>query len=108
VTSKYALCSTFVPGDRYAIVGTKVRDSYVYLVVTTPTGHTHLQCGHLQLLELSSNCVIEEIPAHEGAVWAVALSPDNRGMASGSADHTVKFWEFELVSSALPSQEGKR
>ena len=80
----------------------------VQFIVTTPTDHTHPQCGHLQLLELSSNSLLEEIPAHEGAVWAVALFPDKRGMASGSADHTIKFWEFELVSSGGASQEGKR
>lgn len=88
VTSRYALSSTFVPGDRYAIIGTK--------------------CGRLQLFDLSSNSLLEEIPAHEGAVWGVSLFPDKRGVATGSADHTVKFWEFELVSADDSKQKGKR
>ena len=36
--------------------------------------------------------------AHDGAVWSVCVAPDRRGFVTGSADHTVKFWEFELVS----------
>lgn len=67
-----------------------------------------LQCGRLQLFDLSSNSLLEEIPAHEGAVWGVSLFPDKRGVATGSADHTVKFWEFELVSADDSKQKGKR
>lgn len=36
--------------------------------------------------------------AHEGAVWSVCVAPDKRGFVTGSADHHVKFWEFELIS----------
>ena len=47
--------------------------------------------------------MIEDIPAHNGAVWGLALSPDKRGVVSCSADKTVKFREFELVQ---PSTDG--
>ena len=75
--SGYALCCAFVPGDRHVLVGTKT--------------------GALQLFELSSASKLAEVQAHEGAVWGLSVSPDRRGLVTGSADHSVKFWEFELI-----------
>ncbi len=60
----------------------------------------------MQVFDLSSSSLLEEIAAHEKAVWAMSLYPDKRGVATGSADHTVKFWEFELVSSGSEAQGG--
>ncbi|XP_007442808.2 WD repeat-containing protein 3 isoform X2 [Python bivittatus] len=73
----YALCSLFVPGDRQVIVGTKV--------------------GKLQLFDLASGCLLETVDAHEGALWSISLSFDQRGFVTGGADKSVKFWEFQLV-----------
>ena len=36
--------------------------------------------------------------AHDGAVWSVCVAPDRRGVVTGTADHSVKFCEFEVVS----------
>ncbi|NXB76249.1 WDR3 protein, partial [Donacobius atricapilla] len=74
---EYALCSLFVPGDRQVIIGTKT--------------------GKLQLYDLASGSLIETLDAHDGAVWSIALSPDQHGFVTGGADKCVKFWEFELV-----------
>uniref|UniRef100_A0A672U6I7 WD repeat domain 3 n=1 Tax=Strigops habroptila TaxID=2489341 RepID=A0A672U6I7_STRHB len=74
---EYALCSLFVPGDRQVIVGTKT--------------------GKLQLYDLASGSLMETLDAHDGAVWSLALSPDQRGFVTGGADKCVKFWEFELT-----------
>ncbi|KAM4558542.1 WD repeat-containing protein 3 [Odontesthes bonariensis] len=73
----YALCSLFVPGDRQIILGTK--------------------SGKLQIFELASGSLLETVDAHDGAVWSLCLAPDQRGIITGSADKTVKFWEFELI-----------
>ena len=118
----YALCSTFVPGDRHALIGTKViycsyfssasimlkeyslfpppSLSLFSLSLSLSLSLFPLQSGHIQLFELPSNSLLEEISAHDGAVWALTLSPDKRGVVSCSADHTVKFWEFELVQQS--------
>ena len=56
------------------------------------------KAGELQLFDVAAGSQLETIAAHQGAVWSVCLSPDKRGFVSGSADHEVKFWEFELVS----------
>ncbi|XP_033863981.2 WD repeat-containing protein 3-like [Acipenser ruthenus] len=85
---EYALCSLFVPGDRQIIIGTKN--------------------GKLQIFELSSGILLETVDAHEGALWSISLSPDQRGIVSGGADKMVKFWDFELVKDENSVQNSKR
>ena len=75
----YGLCSTFVPGDRHVVLGTKK--------------------GTLQVFDLGSGEMTEEVEAHSGEVWSLALTHDKRGLVTGSADKTVKFWNFELMST---------
>ncbi|XP_066542654.1 WD repeat-containing protein 3 [Hoplias malabaricus] len=76
----YALCSLFVPGDRQIIIGTK--------------------SGKIQIFDLASGSLLETIQAHDGALWSISLSPDQRGIVSGGADKTVKFWDFELIKDS--------
>lgn len=50
-------------------------------------------------MDVASAEVMEEIPdAHSKEVWAICLTADKKGFASASADQTVKFWNFELLS----------
>ncbi|KAM8784228.1 WD repeat-containing protein 3 isoform 2-T2 [Rhynchonycteris naso] len=81
----YALCSFFVPGDRQVVIGTKT--------------------GKLQLCDLASGTLLEMVDAHNGAVWSVSLSPDQRGFVTGGADKAVKFWDFELVKDENSPQK---
>ncbi|XP_046574753.1 LOW QUALITY PROTEIN: WD repeat-containing protein 3-like [Haliotis rubra] len=74
----YALASMFAPGDRHAIIGTK--------------------SGRLQIFDVSSGSLLENIDAHSGPLWSISMAPDKRGIMSGSADHNVKFWNFELIT----------
>ncbi|XP_061917560.1 WD repeat-containing protein 3-like [Entelurus aequoreus] len=74
---EYALCSLFVPGDRQIILGSK--------------------SGKLQIFELASGSLLETVDAHDGALWSLCLAPDQRGIVTGGADKTVKFWDFELI-----------
>ncbi|XP_061580389.1 WD repeat-containing protein 3 [Cololabis saira] len=82
---EYALCSMFVPGDRQIILGTK--------------------SGKLQIFELASGSLLETLDAHHGALWSLCLAPDQRGIVTGGADKTVKFWEFELVKDERSGQK---
>ncbi|KAK4954519.1 beta transducin [Elasticomyces elasticus] len=78
-----ALCSTFLPGDRIVLLGTKA--------------------GDLELYDISTSTQLETIPAHNGqAIWAMALQPDGKGVVTGSADKTAKFWRFDVVDEEIP------
>ncbi|XP_036780343.2 WD repeat-containing protein 3 isoform X1 [Manis pentadactyla] len=85
MTCEYALCSFFVPGDRQVAIGTKT--------------------GKLQLCDLASGNLLETIDAHDGALWSMSLSPDQRGFVTGGADKSVKFWDFELVKDENTTQK---
>ncbi|KAF7649870.1 hypothetical protein LDENG_00134890, partial [Lucifuga dentata] len=82
---EYALCSLFVPGDRQIILGSKN--------------------GNLQIFELSSGSLLETVDAHDGALWSLCLAPDQRGIVTGGADKTVKFWDFELIKDEEAGQK---
>ncbi|XP_004581921.2 WD repeat-containing protein 3 [Ochotona princeps] len=82
---EYALCSFFVPGDRQVVIGTKT--------------------GKLQLFDLASGNLLETIDAHDGALWSMSVSPDQRGFVTGGADKSVKFWDFELVKDENSTQK---
>uniref|UniRef100_A0A4W5PIV5 WD repeat-containing protein 3 n=1 Tax=Hucho hucho TaxID=62062 RepID=A0A4W5PIV5_9TELE len=82
---EYALCSLFVPGDRQIILGTK--------------------SGKIQIFDLASGTLLETVDAHNGALWSLCLSPDQRGIVTGGTDKTVKFWEFELIKDKDAAQK---
>ena len=72
----YSICSTFLPGDRHLVVGTKT--------------------GELHLYDVGSSTLLETFKAHQGSIWGVCVRPDGKGMVSGSADKDIKFWDFEI------------
>lgn len=77
IESGYGLCSSFVPGNKHAIVGTKE--------------------GTIEILDIGSSSRVEIIDAHQGPVWSICLQPDGSGFVSGSADKTIKFWEWTVA-----------
>lgn len=77
----YALCSTFLPGDKIVVVGNK--------------------SGELEVFDIASSTLLDTIQAHEGPVWALHVHPDGKSMVTGSADKTAKFWKFEVVQEEI-------
>mmetsp|Transcript_32735 Transcript_32735/g.72312 ORF Transcript_32735/g.72312 Transcript_32735/m.72312 type:complete len:987 (-) Transcript_32735:326-3286(-) len=75
--SGYGLCCLFAPGSRHAVLGTKE--------------------GALEVFDLGAAERVHVEEAHSGAVWSLAALPDNTGFVSGSADKTVKFWQWSVV-----------
>lgn len=90
------------------------------------------QSGKLQIFELASGTLLETVDAHDGALWSLCLAPDQvclphpaascggraaftdhrsvvlslqRGIVTGSADKTVKFWDFELMKDQKSEQK---
>ncbi|GAB4833568.1 Dip2/Utp12 protein [Ancistrocladus abbreviatus] len=78
IDSGYGLCGMFVPvvpNNRYALVGTKE--------------------GTIEIIDVSSGTCVEVVEAHGGSIHSIASIPDGSGFVTGSADHDVKFWEYQ-------------
>ena len=78
----YALCSTFLPGDKIVIVGNRN--------------------GELEIFDIASSALIDTVKAHEGPVWTLHVHPDGRSIATGSADKSAKFFNFEVSQEEIP------
>lgn len=73
------LCAQFIQSNEYILAGCKD--------------------GALRIFELATGSEADPVSAHSGAIWSIALRPDKKGFATGSADKTVKFWEFKNSST---------
>ncbi|KAG6335537.1 hypothetical protein ID866_3567, partial [Astraeus odoratus] len=71
----YAVCSSFLPGDRHVAVGTK--------------------SGEILIYDLAGSSLVDTIKAHSATVWSMHVRHDGQVLVSGSADKEVKFWEFQ-------------
>lgn len=78
----YALCATFLPGDKIVVVGNRN--------------------GELELYDIASSTLIDTVKAHEGPIWTLHVHPDGRSMATGSADKSAKFYSFEVIQEEIP------
>ncbi|KAL9633487.1 MAG: hypothetical protein Q9204_003375 [Flavoplaca sp. TL-2023a] len=78
----YALCSSFLPGDKIVVVGNRN--------------------GELEVFDIASSTLIETVKAHEGPIWTLHVHPDGKSMATGSADKTAKFFNFEVAEEEIP------
>jgi WD40 repeat protein len=63
------------------------------------------QEGKLELFDLGASTREHVEDAHEGPVWSIAPLPDRTGVVTGSADKTVKFWQWKVVVSAEGSKK---
>ncbi|KAF9247204.1 WD-repeat-containing protein [Melanogaster broomeanus] len=84
----YAICSTFLPGDRHIAVGTK--------------------SGEIMIYDLASSSLVETVKAHSATVWSLHIRPDQQVLVSGSADKEVKFWEFERGAAPEDDSQPKK
>ncbi|KAL9604791.1 MAG: hypothetical protein Q9219_000239 [cf. Caloplaca sp. 3 TL-2023] len=81
----YALCSSFLPGDKIVVVGNR--------------------SGELELFDIASSTLIDTIKAHDGPIWTLDVHPDGRSMATGSADKSAKFFDFRVVQEKVPGAQ---
>ncbi|KPM07119.1 WD repeat-containing POC1 centriolar protein-like protein [Sarcoptes scabiei] len=81
---QYPLCSSFIPGDKHIVLGTK--------------------SGKLQIISLANAEIQSTIDASEVflPIWSINLLPDLTGIVSGSEDKSIKFWSFDLI----PEEDG--
>lgn len=89
----YAICSTFLPGDRH--VGNKTPYAPCVNPISLPQIAVGTKSGEILIYDLASSSLIETIQAHTGTVWSLHVRADGQALVSGSADKDVKFWDFE-------------
>ena len=80
--SAFALCVTWLPGDRYVLVGCKD--------------------GSLHTFDVPAAMPVETLEAHSGPLWSCAIHPSGLSAVTGSADKQVKFWDLEMA----PAEDG--
>ena len=83
----YALCASFLPGDKIVVVGNRN--------------------GELELFDISTSSLIDTVKAHEGPVWTLHVHPNGRSIATGSADKSVRFFDFEVIQEEVPGTTRK-
>ncbi|KAL6133466.1 hypothetical protein ACLB2K_065701 [Fragaria x ananassa] len=86
IDSGYGMCGFIIPNSEYALVGTK--------------------SGTMEIINIGSGTCIESVEAHGGSVMSIAAIPNENGFVTGSADHDVKFWEYEVKHKS--SQNSKQ
>ncbi|KAJ8754057.1 hypothetical protein K2173_001955 [Erythroxylum novogranatense] len=86
IDSGYGLCGLIVPHNKYALVGTKE--------------------GKIELIDIGSGTCVEVVEAHGGSVRSIIAVPNENGFVTGSADHDVKFWKYQMKQK--PDQDTKQ
>lgn len=76
IDSGYGLCSLILPTNKYGVVGTKD--------------------GTIEIIDIGSGTCVEVMEAHGGSVRSITALPHKNGFVTGSADHDVKFWEYQF------------
>jgi WD40 repeat protein len=58
--------------------------------------------GQVILWDVPSTSAIRTFNAHDGAVWAVAFSPDMKSALTGGADNLIRQWRLDTGKQVLP------
>lgn len=83
IASGYGLCGFFLAGNEHVLIGTKE--------------------GQLELYNIQLGEQAQTMDAHSGAVYGLAVRPDNQGCVSCSADKTLRFFDIKFTKGSSSS-----
>ncbi|CCE62237.1 hypothetical protein TPHA_0C00810 [Tetrapisispora phaffii CBS 4417] len=84
----YALTCKFLPSGTLCVIGTRE--------------------GQIQLFDLVTSTLIESIDvAHNAAIWSLDITQDGKRLVTGSADKSIKFWNFSIEQDLVPGTTDK-
>ncbi|KAH3675474.1 hypothetical protein WICMUC_002763 [Wickerhamomyces mucosus] len=83
----YALVTKFLAGGTLIVVGTRN--------------------GDLELYDLATSQLLDSVQAHEGAIWSLDLFSNGQSMITGSADKSLKFWDFKIEQELIDGTSDK-
>ncbi len=100
----YAICCKFMPGDRHVRYPGSGRLSQ-HLTCEPLQVLVGTKGGDLELFDVAASTMIASIKAHDGPVWSIDIRADHGGVASGSADKDVKFWDIVMQEVEGPGSK---
>ncbi|MBU0485403.1 MAG: caspase family protein [Proteobacteria bacterium] len=73
-------------------------------VTMAPDGKTVISggaWGEITSYNTETGAIVNDFIGHTATVWALAVSPDNRYLISGSTDQTIKLWNLHTGKNLL-------
>lgn len=90
----------FFDVEKATIIHSSSISDYIQDISYSPDGSRLVLTGStgLRIIDIGKDYEIQDIGEFPGFVYGIAISPDNRYLATGSPDNTVKLWDFHTFN----------
>lgn len=100
-------CLTFTPDSQWLVSGSYDKASQLYTETGCQDDDEQMTFSSIRVWNMETREMKWELEkAHEKHILCLAISPDGRFVASGSADETIMIWDLETKAPVLGPLEG--